>query len=503
MVGALTDSAPSSPVAKRTRAEQSHESPGEADPKKPRKRRPGVKGSSAKPATATQTVTKEVNAKPKKRAGKKRAGKKRARSTSSASAGSAASDRSRTQTPAPLVIGIDLEVMEEGSARQRKGKEKERLTKFDAFEVDSSTRWAAVLAKIASKLHTDVGCLRQDTFFWRPSQPKNAEDRALNSEDAWKICVKRLELKPKSPFIVIRMAPPNPAPKQPSWAQPARPGPSAAPTTAGSSRLITPADSDPPSPVASGTSANPLPPSLGSTDAILIPIVQKLQALYPMGSCLVHPTRHCFYHASTRRHYAVEGLAAKAWATQIHFQKTDYYRIPSSTHFHPSNALPTAEKHPGAGSMPQPQPIPTANMPVAGGALYPATPTTALSHNQFMSPFPSFNPFAMFGFSPQPQFAPLGHSVSTPIRQHQDSILDGPLSSPPKGMTLRDWCIKYKLDDNQYDGLVKLGFKIGMDLGDIREEEWREAGFTRLTWKQTFSAAAAYRADRVRAKSNM
>lgn len=467
--------------------------------KKPRKRRPGVKGSSTKPTRAAQTAAKGANTKPKKN----QQGRKRARSPSVASDTSATSDSPPPQPPAPLGIGIDIEVVEEASGRQRKGKEKERVTKFDAFETNSAAAWATVLTKIAEKLHTDVGCLRQDTFFWRPSLPKNAEERALNSEGAWRICVKRLELKPKSAFIVIRMAPPNPAPKQPSWAHPTQPGCSATPVAPAASQTVAPADNDPLSPVAPRTSASPLPPSLGSTDAILLPIVTKLQAMYPMGSCPLHPTRHCFHHAATRRHFAVEGIAAKAWATQIHYGKADFYRLPSSVHFHPNKALPTAEKPPGADSMPQPQSTPTPSMPVPGGALYPATPAAPLSHNPFMPPFHQFNPFAVYGFSPQPQFAPTGPLMSTPTRKPSASILDGPLSSPPKGMTLRDWCSNYKLDDDQYSGLVKLGFKIGMDLDDIPEEEWREAGFTRLTWKQTFSAAAAYRADRVRAKANL
>lgn len=92
--------------------------------------------------------------------------------------------------------------------------------------------------------------------------------------------------------------------------------------------------------------------------------------------------------------------------------------------------------------------------------------------------------------------------MSTPVRQ-PSTIYNGPLSSLPKGMTLKEWCIRYKLDDAQHGGLVKLGFKIGMVLDDIPEEEWKEAGFTCLTWKQAFSAAAAYRMDRARARTGV
>ncbi|KAG9008788.1 hypothetical protein FRB90_008749 [Tulasnella sp. 427] len=433
-----------------------------------------------------------------------RKGKKRAISISTSSSDSGSGS---PETRTPLIIGIDIEVAEELATRQRKGKETQRISKFDAFEVESLVAWPTVLDRIAAKLRTTVGCLRLDTFTWRPSQPKNAEARSLNSDEAWKICVKRLELKPKSAFIVIRMAPPNPPPKQLSWAQNAGPSTS---STAATSLLSESTASLP----VTGEAGNELPQSLGATDALLTPIVQKLQQMYPKDACRDHPSHHCFLHAPTSRHYAVEGLAAKAWASQIHFQSTDYYRLPNSVHFHPSKALPLAAP-PSARPESTPaesQVIPQLPTVSPANLFYPATPTAPLGHIPFMTPFTAFNPFNIYGFPPQTPLLPhLNPSVSTAIHPSASTSVyqsppahrapDGPLSSPPKGMTLRDWCTIFKLDDTQYGGLVKLGFKISMQLDGVAETDWREAGFTLLGWKQTVSAAAAYRADRARTKT--
>ena len=59
---------------------------------------------------------------------------------------------------------------------------------------------------------------------------------------------------------------------------------------------------------------------------------------------------------------------------------------------------------------------------------------------------------------------------------------------PPSHISTHEWCIKHGLGDEEYQGLVKLGFRIGDELEQLDDLSWRWANLGPLH-KQRILAA--------------
>ena len=54
--------------------------------------------------------------------------------------------------------------------------------------------------------------------------------------------------------------------------------------------------------------------------------------------------------------------------------------------------------------------------------------------------------------------------------------------------SIREWCVKHSLGEEEYQGLVKLGFRVGDELDQLDDSSWRWANLGPLH-KQRILAA--------------
>ena len=68
-------------------------------------------------------------------------------------------------------------------------------------------------------------------------------------------------------------------------------------------------------------------------------------------------------------------------------------------------------------------------------------------------------------------------------------------SSPTPSCTIVEFCDAYNLGEHAEMGLEKLGFRFGDDLNALKAEEYKEAGFKPLEWKQVLKAYRRLKQD--------
>lgn len=69
-----------------------------------------------------------------------------------------------------------------------------------------------------------------------------------------------------------------------------------------------------------------------------------------------------------------------------------------------------------------------------------------------------------------------------------------PRSSPPlESCDLQAWCESMGLNDVIYNGLVKMHFQVGDNIGATPESEWKDAGLKWLDWERVKRACNRYK----------
>lgn len=86
-------------------------------------------------------------------------------------------------------------------------------------------------------------------------------------------------------------------------------------------------------------------------------------------------------------------------------------------------------------------------------------------------------------------------------RHHVPDIRSSsPISESDCAVTLHEFCVQCKLDEDIEKGLDDLGFKVGDDIADLPEKDWQSVGFKSLTWRRVLKVYAKYRRDQTRRK---
>ncbi len=92
-------------------------------------------------------------------------------------------------------------------------------------------------------------------------------------------------------------------------------------------------------------------------------------------------------------------------------------------------------------------------------------------------------------------------SPSFPVASHHRSV-PTIASAPPspakhRAVSLDEFCTTYNLDENDHDGLQKLGYRPGnRKIEKLGREDWRdEGGFSKLHWEDVLSAHAQFLDD--------
>ncbi|KAH7918108.1 hypothetical protein BV22DRAFT_1134846 [Leucogyrophana mollusca] len=203
-----------------------------------------------------------------------------------------------------------------------------------------------------------------------------------------------------------------------------------------------------------------------SLDARLKPIYNSLKDCYPIGRCDIHDTIHCFHYQPKDLHFELSHNRLLVWANTILREEPDYARIPLALKFFQKDQ--SIGYKPGARG----------NASASVGA--PVTPSQLVAHANPYMPYPPFP--APSGWSPYGYFPPSPHFAGFPHAPHGHGHLSGYASLPPPPPTagpstavsdhapsspmlppceLDEFCEKSSLGEKEYEGLKKLGYRVG------------------------------------------
>ncbi|PPQ96952.1 hypothetical protein CVT26_005974 [Gymnopilus dilepis] len=232
-------------------------------------------------------------------------------------------------------------------------------------------------------------------------------------------------------------------------------------------------------------------------DDKLAPIVRELEERYPVGQCLQHDDIRCFSWPmrSETWHFHLTRDRLLVWANAINRKETGYDQAPiGRSFFQPKDRIkPSASEQASAapslprGSFAVPQ-TPFSGWPLSTPGLFPPFqnlpspfapygpfPPTTLQNFNYNNPSVPAWPFPQASF-PQTPHTPSRNQVS---------------SSPPD---LKKWCSSHGLDEDDYRGLKKLGFRLGDSadtLSKLDTSVWDWAGIPPLRKHHILQACQA------------
>ncbi|EDQ99975.1 uncharacterized protein LACBIDRAFT_334562 [Laccaria bicolor S238N-H82] len=200
-----------------------------------------------------------------------------------------------------------------------------------------------------------------------------------------------------------------------------------------------------------------------SIDAQLVPIVEKLEELYPLGQCLRHPDV-CCVAASNGWHFDIDTTRIKVWALAVVRRVTDVHcMLLGTNHFLTNQQIGgmAGDKHLPCPQMPGPNSY-TVHSPWNMGSGH---PQTYGSPQAYGSPLVFNQPqYPMFSLSPG-SYHPI----------HGTGHLAAPVSPPNSSnagphKALHGWCMTKNLGEDEFSALVKLGYRVG-DKFEVAELE--------------------------------
>ncbi|KAG6834965.1 hypothetical protein H0H93_006043, partial [Arthromyces matolae] len=210
----------------------------------------------------------------------------------------------------------------------------------------------------------------------------------------------------------------------------------------------------------------------------LTPVVEKLQGLYPVGDCDLHPTIRCFHYHKQHWHFELDSNRLNVWAAAIIKGETDYARAPLTSKFFSPKMRIKNEAPEQSEVVSTPRSIPAqAPTPWAMGAMnnYPfpfvPMPYSPMAPSNFFS-FPTL-PIANYATptpsTPGPMWGPnnVNRLMTTPST---------PNASTAHSNIMVEWGKKHGLGQEELDGLTKLGYRIGDDLTSLETSMWQEVG---------------------------
>ncbi|KAF8800140.1 hypothetical protein BYT27DRAFT_7342686 [Phlegmacium glaucopus] len=263
-----------------------------------------------------------------------------------------------------------------------------------------------------------------------------------------------------------------------------------------------------------------------SLDDKLAPIIIQLETLYAVGQCSDHPDIHCFYtsvHPNETWHFELNKARMAVWANVIK-RSFDYQRAPIGCNFFGAKdriktalqaqvVLQTPPPPHGSGNSFVPPTHHTYPWPL----FYPGSQHGVHPSPNLMSPSPGFHyppspyyPFSTpFGFgSPLPWDYPAappqmpGPKIIPPMT-NMPQILPSPglplVPVPvnptlfPATQDLKAWCMQHTLGEAEYEGLLKLGFRVGDGhvLANLETSMWEWAGIAPLAQMRILTACQA------------
>ncbi|EDR10762.1 uncharacterized protein LACBIDRAFT_315508 [Laccaria bicolor S238N-H82] len=219
-------------------------------------------------------------------------------------------------------------------------------------------------------------------------------------------------------------------------------------------------------------------------DVQLAPIIEKLEEMYPVSACAEHHGIRCLTHSPHSGeywHFELDHKKLSLWANAILRCETSYDRVPLGR-----AGFTLKEKMPDRKQAAPQTPGRTQEVHAQPNGFFPGygPPTMApMPHpSPHYYPYPPPSPFG-YGAPPLWGYPNPNHPPSMPMPQATPSL---PFPTPQATASLplpasntngvQQWCVQNRLGQEEFQGLVKLGFHVGDDLTGLDREMWTWAG---------------------------
>jgi hypothetical protein len=256
-----------------------------------------------------------------------------------------------------------------------------------------------------------------------------------------------------------------------------------------------------------------------SLDRQIAPIVERLEEEHPFGKCEAHPDLRCYVHRGNGWHFDLDNNRLQVWANAIvscsstHIlyrysidctlklrKSTDFRTAPlGSNFFRPKDRLGASGNKTIEAPL-TPMTVPTFGYPAGPHSPSPSQlPGNQLSYQNFTPPShimpPTFPGFPYGGMPSSPGYPPLpwGYPLpmapgSAPTPPMSVPQLSSSTPAPFTQLTVEDWCRKHNLGDDERQGLMKLGFRVGDKLDGLSKDMWEWADLGPLHQQRILAA---------------
>ncbi|KAF8798253.1 hypothetical protein BYT27DRAFT_7264846 [Phlegmacium glaucopus] len=269
-----------------------------------------------------------------------------------------------------------------------------------------------------------------------------------------------------------------------------------------------------------------------SLDDKLAPIIVQLETLYAVGHCSEHPRIHCFYTSicpNKSWHFELNKARLAVWANAINRKEVNYECAPIGCNFFGAKdriqsknsntvvqVVPQTPPPPhlGGNSFAPPPPHayawpPFYSGPQQGAHLSPNPmspspipfhyPPSLSPYYPFSTPF-GYGSLSSWGYpttpqTPGPKIIP--PAANTPQVLPLPGLPEIPAPADPTSFPatpdLKAWCMEHMLGKVEYEGLLRLGFRVGdgHELANLERATWEWAGIAPLARMRILAACQA------------